>query len=156
MKKYLSLLFVFLFAIMIASCDKKMVFEKYKAIPPAGWHKDSLIIFNIPVFDTLQNHNLYIDIRNETTYKYSNLWLFIEIMQPNGKTMKDTFELVLAEPSGEWLGSGIGAIKTRQSILRRGVYFPVPGEYTVKIQQGMREDVLKGIHDVGFRVEKVN
>jgi gliding motility-associated lipoprotein GldH len=32
---------------------------------------------------------------------------------------------------------------------------PVSGKYTVKLRHGMREDVLKGIHDVGFRIEKV-
>jgi gliding motility-associated lipoprotein GldH len=36
------------------------------------------------------------------------------------------------------------------------VYFPVSGEFTVAIQQGMREEILEGIHDVGFRVEKTS
>lgn len=157
MKRYLPLFFVVIFAgLLFTSCNKNMVFEKYKAIPETGWHKDSVVVFNIPVEDTLQNHNLHINIRNETSYNYSNLWLFIEILQPDGEMLTDTFEVILADPSGEWLGEGIGGLKTREAIFRRNVKFPVPGEYTVKLQHGMRQDVLKGIHDVGFKVEKVN
>lgn len=156
MKRFLPLLFlVITIGLGFTSCDKTVVFDKYKAIPKAGWHKDSLVVFNIPIEDTLQNHNLLINIRNETSYKFSNLWLFIEIRQPDGQLLTDTFEIALADPSGKWLGEGIGGIKTRESIFRRNVQLPVSGEYSVKLQHGMRQELLEGIHDVGFRIEKV-
>lgn len=157
MKKIIQLFIVLIFiGTGFISCDKTLVYEKYKTIPEAGWHKDSLVVFNIPIEDTLQNHNLLINIRNETTYNYSNLWLFIEIEQPDGKMLKDTFEIALADPSGKWFGKGTTGLKTRETIFRRNVTLPASGEYTVKIQHGMRQEMLKGIHDVGFRIEKVN
>lgn len=140
----------------LSACDANRVFDQYKEIPESAWHKDSMVVFHIPVDDTLQNHNLLVQIRNETSYSFSNLWLFIEITQPDGKSVKDTFEVVLADPSGRWLGEGYGGLKTRQAIYRRDVYFPVSGEFTVAIRQGMREEILEGIHDVGFRVEKAS
>ena len=156
MKRTLPFLLLIIVAgLGFTSCDKTVVFDKYKAIPETGWHKDSLVVFNISVEDTLQNHNLLINIRNETSYNYSNLWLFIKILQPDDEMLTDTFEIVLADPSGKWLGKGIGGLKTRQAIFRRNVRLPVSGEYTVKLQHGMRQDVLNGIHDVGFRIEKV-
>jgi gliding motility-associated lipoprotein GldH len=81
--------------------------------------------------------------------------LFVEIEQPGGEVLRDTFEIVVADPSGRWLGKGFGGIKTLQTLYRRDVYFPVPGEYTISLQHGMREDVLTGIHDVGIRIEKI-
>lgn len=157
MKRVLPLLLLLIVAgLGFISCDKTVVFDKYKSIPESGWHKDSLVVFNIPIEDTLQNHNLLINVRNEKSYNFSNLWLFIEIIQPDGQIMKDTFEIALADPSGKWLGDGMGGLKTRETIFRRNVKLPVSGEYTVKLQHGMRENVLKGIHDVGFRIEKVN
>jgi gliding motility-associated lipoprotein GldH len=139
----------------MCSCDSTGVFDRYTEIPGSAWHKDSIVVFHIPIDDTLQNHNLLIQIRNETSYRFSNLWLFIEITQPGGETKKDSVEVVLADPSGRWLGKGYGGIKNRQAIYRRNVYFPKAGEFTVAIQHGMREEILEGIHDVGFRVEKV-
>jgi gliding motility-associated lipoprotein GldH len=155
--KKLIILFSF-FGIILAGftrCDSARVFDQYHKIPDTKWHKDSLVVFKIPVNDTLKNHNLFVQIRNETNYKYSNLWLFVEIEQPGGEVLRDTFEIVVAHPSGRWLGKGFGGIKTLQTLYRRDVFFPVSGEYTISLQHGMREDVLTGIHDVGIRVEKI-
>lgn len=150
---YFSLLIIA--AAAIFSCDSSRVFDSYHEIPKAEWHKDSLFVFNIPVTDTTQTHNLLIQVRNKTSYKYSNLWLFVEILQPGGEMMRDTFEIVLAEPSGRWLGEGFGGLKTLQAVYRRNIYFPVSGEYTISLQHGMRDEILSGIHDVGIRIEKV-
>lgn len=141
--------------IFVFACNKGAVFNEYKTIPRALWDKDSLVEFQIPVTDTLQNHDLYIDVRNDINYKYSNLWLFIEIIQPGDSTaVTDTFEITLADPTGKWLGHGFGGVKTNEILFKRNVYFPVAGNYDIQIKQGMRGKQLDGITDVGFRVEK--
>lgn len=140
---------------VLAACDANSVFDRYKPIKNGVWHKDSLVVFNIPVTDTLQNHNLYINVRNKVDYRYSNLWLFVRIEQPEGTAMRDTFEMVLADPSGKWLGKGMGGLKNRKAIYRSNVFFPRSGSYTISLQQGMRDEKLNGISDVGVRLEKV-
>jgi gliding motility-associated lipoprotein GldH len=143
------------FLIAIQACNKSGIFNEYKTIPQAVWNRDSLVQFQVPVADTLQRHNLFIGVRNDIEYKYSNLWLFVEIVQPGDTTaVKDTFEFTLADPSGKWLGSGFGGVKTNEVLFRNNVYFPVAGQYNVKIQHGMRGKLLEGITDIGFRVEK--
>ena len=155
MKRKLVHLIFFCAAITaFVSCDKNLVFEKNVAIPDDGWNKDSSIVFSIPVTDTLKNNDLYINVRNDIKYEYSNLWLFIEIDQPGNISATDTFEITLADPSGKWLGEGFGGIKTNQVIYKRNIYFPVSGEYKISIKQGMRENVLMGITDIGIRLEK--
>ena len=139
---------------LLFSCDRNRVFEAYEKLPQTGWDKDSPVVFNIDVTDTVQTQNLYINVRNDIKYKYSNLWLFVKIEQPGKIAVADTFEVILADPTGKWLGEGFGGIKTRQVIYKGGVYFPVSGEYKINIQHGMRENVLQGITDIGFRVEK--
>ena len=154
-KTGIQFLFFGLLLTLFFGCDKNRIFEEYKEISTEGWHKDSLMVFTIPVTDTLQNYNLYLNVRNNINFNYSNLWLFVEINQPGEIAVTDTFEVSLAAPSGEWLGEGFGGIKTRQVVYRSGVYFPITGDYIINIQQGMREELLEGITDVGFRVEKV-
>jgi gliding motility-associated lipoprotein GldH len=61
----------------IASCDRKKVFESYKELDEKGWNKDSIVVFNVPLADTIKNHNLYVNIRNKGTYAYSNIYLFM-------------------------------------------------------------------------------
>lgn len=156
MKKYFTCFFITLvIGAGFISCDKNRVFNKFRPIKNAEWNKDSMVVFNVPVADTVQKHRVLLSVRNEISYKYRNLWLFIEITQPNGNALKDSFDMVLADPSGEWLGKGIGGIKTRQALFRQNFCFPDSGHYIFSIQHGMREDVLKGIRDIGIRIEKV-
>lgn len=140
----------------LLSCDTNRVFDEYHPVFEESWHKDSVVVFDIPVTDTIQNYNLYLNLRNDINYAYSNLWMFVEIEQPNGAALKDTFEMVLADPSGKWLGEGFGGYKTREAIYRRNVFFPNSGNYKISIQQGMRDTELDGISDVGIKVETMN
>jgi gliding motility-associated lipoprotein GldH len=151
MMKCLGIVFLI---VLLWSCDQQRIFDDYTAIPQHSWHKDSIVDFNVPIHDTLDNHNFYINIRNDVEYPYSNLWLFIELTQPDGQFVRDTFEVALANQAGEWLGEGIGGLKTRNAIYRRNIYFPVSGTYNIKLQQGMRNEIVKGISDVGIRIEK--
>jgi len=139
----------------LCSCGNRYFFEDYRHVPESGWHKDSVIIFKIPADDTMNNFDMYLNVRNNVNYRYSNLWLFIEIVRPGGETVKDTFEIILADPSGRWLGEGFAGLKTRQAIYRRQFFFPVSGDYHIKVQHGMRQDLLKGINDVGIRISRI-
>jgi gliding motility-associated lipoprotein GldH len=155
MKKPGFLLFILIILVSLFACTKNSSFNEYKTIPKAVWNRDSLVIFQVPVTDTVQRYNLFLGVRNDINYKYSNLWLFVEIIQPGDTTaVKDTFEFTLADPTGKWLGSGFGGVKTNEVLFRSNVYFPVAGQYNVKIQHGMRGKLLEGITDIGFRVEK--
>lgn len=141
--------------IAATACNKGKVFSEYKTIPKAVWNRDSLVVFQVPVTDTVQRHNLFLNIRNDIEYKYSNLWLFVEIIQPGDSTaVIDTFEFTLADKTGKWLGHGFGGVKTNEMLFKRNVYFPVAGNYEILLQHGMRGKLLEGITDVGYRLEK--
>lgn len=151
--KYILLMFA---AILIfAACDRKSLTNEYKIISKNGWNKDSLLVFEVPVADTVKMHQVFVNVRNDIDYKYSNLWLFIGIIQP-GDTIPvtDTLEITLADPSGKWLGEGFGGMKTTETLYRKNVYFPKAGSYKIEVQHGMRGKILTGITDVGIRVEK--
>jgi len=154
-----SVLFLLL-VVLLASCDSNRVFDKYKSVPNK-WHKDSIINFKIHPPDTLNAYNLYINLRNNNNYKYSNLFLIVEMKFPHGKTLKDTLEYKMAKPNGEFLGTGFAEVKENKLWYKENVVFNESGEYIVKIQQAMRENGkangvvnLEGITDVGFRIEE--
>ena len=153
MRQFLSCSFILLLIVSLASCDRKRVFESYRELDEKGWHKDSVVVFNAQLTDTIKNHNLYVNIRNKGTYPYSNLWLFLTIQSPDGTSKTDTVEFTLAEPSGKWKGSGIGGLHDNQIPYKSSVYFPHKGEYVFSLKQGMRDNVLPGIRDIGVRIE---
>ncbi|APG60850.1 gliding motility lipoprotein GldH [Christiangramia salexigens] len=156
-----STVIVTLFVLLISlcsSCDKKRVFDEYK--PVKNWHKDSLVSFKIKEIDTSKIYDLFINIRNNNEYAYSNLFLITEIKFPEGKVISDTLEYEMTEPSGKWLGTGFGDVKENKLWYKKEVKFEEAGEYEVKIQHAMRKNSevdgiknLDGISHVGFRIE---
>lgn len=149
--------------ISIMSCDSKRVFDEYQSVSGA-WHKDKAIEFKLVPPDTTKTYNLFINLRNTEAYKFSNLYLIVELNYPNGKALKDTLSYAMARKDGTLLGTGFSDIKENK-LWYKGheapFVFEETGEYRVSIQQAMREngrvsgiDKLEGITDVGFRIEQ--
>jgi len=150
-----------IFVLGFISCDSSHVFDEYQTISSNSWHKDSIVEFNVISPDTTKNYNLFVNIRNTSQFKYSNLFLVVEMNFPNGKVITDTLEYVMTKPSGEFLGTGFSDIKENKLFYKEDFIFEESGDYKVNIQHAMRKngsirgiENLEGIVDVGFRVEK--
>lgn len=156
-----SVFFLFLGVLLMASCDKTRVYDDYRSIS-GEWHRDSLVEFKFEAPDTLKNYNLFINLRNNSDYDFSNIFLITELNFPNGKVISDTLQYEMAEPSGEWLGTGFGDVKESKLWYKENVKFNEAGEYLVTVQQAMRRrdsiegiQHLDGITEVGFRIEHI-
>jgi len=156
-----AVFFIFLGAFsVLTSCDKKRVYDEYQPIN-GSWEKDSTLVFQLEKLDSLKNYNLFINVRNNKDYKYSNLFLITEMRFPQGKVITDTLEYEMAAPDGKWLGTGFGDVKESKLWYKENVSFNEPGEYQIAIKQAMRKndqvdgiENLEGITHVGFRIEK--
>ncbi|HET8752936.1 MAG TPA: gliding motility lipoprotein GldH [Salinimicrobium sp.] len=155
-----KLLLLFACLLLMISCDKKRIFDEYQNLP-GKWHKDSVVTFNFQAPDTIRDYNLFINLRNNADYKYSNLFLITNMNFPNGKVISDTLEYDMAAPSGKWLGTGFGDLKENKLWYKENVRFSEVGGYTFEVEQAMRKSgetegiiELEGITEVGFRIEK--
>jgi gliding motility-associated lipoprotein GldH len=159
MRSNVLLLFLATFFVLV-SCDSNQVYDVYKSVPNT-WHKDSVVSFNVTPPDSTNAYNLFVNLRNTNDYKFNNLFLIVEMVFPHGKTITDTLEYRMADPSGKLLGTGLTDTKENKLWYKEQVIFEEVGDYTVKIQHAMRENgkvngvlELDGITDVGFRIEK--
>jgi len=139
---------------ILTACDRNKVFDSNYALPEKGWDKTLAVEFkDVLISDTISLHNFYVYVRNSDDYRYSNFYLFLITKLPTGKFTRDTIEIRLADLTGKWLGNGFGKIKDNQLLVRKAMRFPHSGKYDFLIEHAMREDVLKGIKNVGIRVE---
>ncbi|NCQ58774.1 MAG: gliding motility lipoprotein GldH, partial [Flavobacteriales bacterium] len=115
--------------VLVVSCDSKRVFDEYKTVPNV-WNKDSIMSFSIHPPDSIKPYNLFVNLRNTSQYKYSNIFLIVEMVFPHGKTIKDTLEYRMADPSGKFLGSGIMDVKENKLWYKENVIFNESGDYT--------------------------
>ena len=152
----------FLLALLVISCDKKRVFDEYKSVNNT-WHKDSILTFKLPKFEGSKKYNLYLNIRDNNDYPFNNLFLIVSLQQPDKKVLVDTLEYQMANPDGTLMGDGFTDIKESKLFYKENVDFKLKGDYKVRVQQAVRQtgnvagiDVLKGITEIGFRVESSN
>lgn len=140
----------------LSSCNEHVLMDENIAVAEEGWDSHQKATFEVNITDTLGLYSFYINIRQQETYRYSNLYIFLHTTFPNGTLTQDTIECVLARDDGEWLGKSSGSLITNQILLNPSLRFPIAGNYRFEIEQAMRENKLQGIEDIGIRIEKQN
>ncbi|MDR0348990.1 MAG: gliding motility lipoprotein GldH [Tannerella sp.] len=144
---------VFSVCLFLFSCTQTDFYNQYQVIDQK-WEKGKEFYFTFNIEDNTSLYNLSIETRNNNTYPYQNLWLFCTEEQPIGPIWRDTVECMLADDFGKWYGTGL-SIYHLSTPVRSNYKFPGKGQYTFSIRQGMRDNYLKGIEEIGLRIEKI-
>jgi gliding motility-associated lipoprotein GldH len=132
--------------------DPGAVIDNNTALPNKVWSYNNRIGYNFKIDDAGASYNFYVNLRVTGDYKYSNM--FVLITDPVKKSSSSRYELKLAQPDGQWLGTGSGNLYSFRIPFRRNYKFPVAGTYHIRIEQNMRDNPLHEVSDVGLRVEK--
>ncbi|MEQ1733379.1 MAG: gliding motility lipoprotein GldH [Bacteroidia bacterium] len=140
--------------VALTSCGNKQVYSQYNSINNHTWQVDSVANFAFTITDTVNKHNVLLGVRNGTEYSYSNIFLFVKTTFPNKKTINDTVEILLADTQGKWLGKTVNNLIDNQILYKRGILFPLKGNYTMSVQQGMRDAKLAQLFDVGVTINQ--
>lgn len=146
----------FFLLLITAACDKEKFFDQSVSIPNDAWPADQEVVFDVNIEDTVSAYRFFINVRNSTSYRYSNIYFFLTTEFPNGGMSQDTIECVLADKTGKWLGKGTGKYRDNRVFIRENIRFPLKGTYRISLNQAMREQKLKGISEAGIRLEKQN
>ena len=101
-----------------------LVYSDYQPIKEGKWRMDEGVDFQFSELDSTQTYNMFINIRNDDSFAFSNLFLITELEYPNGTTVKDTLEYRMADPSGQWLGKGLGSVKENKLWFKENIDFP--------------------------------
>jgi gliding motility-associated lipoprotein GldH len=91
--KFLVLLFV---TLLFFSCDEKQFFSEYKELD-GSWKKSDTLRFTFEQKDTVNPYHLFLNVRNNNDYPFSNMYLIVTIKEPGKKpTIKvDTLEYLM-------------------------------------------------------------
>ena len=149
MKKAVLLVVI---SVLLLSCQQGVVFTEFRSVGPSGWSADSVLVFAPVLVDSVATYDMQLTVRHTDRYAYQNLWMFVDVRQDSLVLRRDTIEVMLANERGEWLGGGVS--KYTLPLLYLEGELLKKGGYDILVQQGMREDILRGITDVGLKVIK--
>lgn len=151
---------VLVLGFLMFSCNDKTDFNQYKSIDNEGWKANNKVLFEFEVKDTISPKNLFINIRNNSNFEFSNLYLITELVFPNQSKVVDTLQYEMADASGKFLGAGFTEIKESKLFYKEKKAFPISGKYMFNVRHAMRKngevnpiEFLKGIQEVGFSIE---
>lgn len=152
MKVMLRIIVVFILFLSLSSCqnDNEKVVVKDVG---NSWKKNDSKSLDFDIKDSQGPKNLVFVIRNNNDYPYSNLRLIAKIEEGKKIISTDTLNYVLAKPNGEWIGTGFGDTKESLFQYKLNYKFPQNGNYSVKVVQAMRRNVLPGIEDIGIKIQ---
>jgi gliding motility-associated lipoprotein GldH len=145
----------FLLIINFTSCThENVVISEYVDIINSNFSYLDTISFEVAIDDTVSNHNVFLQLRTSTNYKWSNMFVFSDIDFPNGKTRTDTFQVFITDKTGHWMGNKSGLIVNFNHSLYSNIKFPVAGDYKFSFNQAMRDTVLKDVMSLGLKITK--
>jgi gliding motility-associated lipoprotein GldH len=152
-----SLLLLLSLVLFLGSCgrSRNIIFTDSAVMPGTTWNLSDKPDFRVNITDTALRTDVCFNIRTGSAYPFRNIWLFVTAVSPDGKTsISDTLQYDLADEKGKWYGKGFGDIHELKLPFRQNVYFPMKGSYHFILQHGMRTEMLKGVYDIGIRIEK--
>ena len=152
--KKITVVFAVISAFVMSSCSNRMMYDESVVIPEAKWDNKNIPYFDVNVEDTVSIYSFALNVRHIENYRYSNLYIFLHTTFPNGNVTHDTIECTLAYPDGSWVGKGSGSMRSGKILLNPNLRFPISGVYHFEMEQAMRDEVLKGIADIGISIEK--
>lgn len=145
---------IFIIGCSFVGCQYDVLYEKNIPVNTYQWNILDTLRYDIEIKDSLQKYDLSISIRHRDQYDYTNLYINIHTLLPNGTTKSELVSLPLCDESGNWLGKCSGDICFSRILLMKKIQFPITGKYRFYITQEMRQQDLKNILDVGMRLEK--
>lgn len=143
---------LFLLGFIFVACESPIIYDHYQKVEQSEWSKEKVFYFTFNIEDIEVPYNISLNIRNNNQYLYRNLWLLTTEERPLGALSRDTINCVLADEFGKWTGKGISIFHST-ILLRQAYSFPMKGQYTFGIRQGMRNEMLEGIEKIGLQIE---
>ncbi|MBC7425432.1 MAG: gliding motility lipoprotein GldH [Bacteroidia bacterium] len=151
MKNVIKLLFI---ALAFAGCNENRIFDAQVKISEKGWNYERVPEFKFNITDTKSYYNIFLNLRNSEDYQYENIYLLVHLRNPDGRVQTQLVNVSLADETGKSRGSGMGDVQTYQLPLLKSKAFDKQGEYTIALEQSMRDSSLKSVMDVGVMIKK--
>jgi gliding motility-associated lipoprotein GldH len=146
-----SLLFVVLVTFLF-SCDDASFYTKSYSFNNNTWERSVKPKFIVEIKDTKHLYDFIVTLRTSTSYKYNNLWIFLNTTPPNGLSVREPFEIKTCYPDGSWIGKKTGSIVEHTLIFKRRKV-PSRGKYKFILEQGITEKLIDEVVDISFEVK---
>jgi gliding motility-associated lipoprotein GldH len=145
------------FLLMLTSCsENNVVADQMTDIPDSKWNYFQIPGYPFQVDDAQIYYDFYLKLRIQKSYPYENLYLLSHIKGPDGKILTRRVNFTLTDETGKPLGRSSGNSVDYELPMFKDKKMPGIGQYTIAIEQNMRDSVVNGIESIGVKIKKGN
>ena len=96
---------LFLLLLILIGCGDNSIVNQSYEFDNETWQKKNRPQFSVDIKDTTKLYDFVFIIRTNTSYAYSNMWLYLHSKAPKGKPSKEALQVKIADESGRWIGN---------------------------------------------------
>lgn len=145
---------------LLTSCSDSDLVNPYEF--SNGWKNGEVVQFDFKGTETKKNQNLFLILRHNKNYSFSNIFLITEMKFENDSIKRDTLEYRLSEKNGKWLGKKRLSIVEHTLPFKKNLEILKDSTYSITITNSMRLinqvspiQNLENILDLGLLIESV-
>lgn len=150
-KTKLKILFAFAL-LLFASCSNDTLYDRSFAFDNHEWSQGYFPKFSVNIQDTSATYDVDFTLRTTTDYPFSNIWMNVSMIFPDGTKLRRPYELKITDQKG-WLGEKSGTLVSN-TLSFSNTKLPLKGAYTFVLEQATPETSVTEILDIGLRVAK--
>jgi gliding motility-associated lipoprotein GldH len=148
MTKILKLFSVVLVAsVLLSACSSNTLHSESIPIAGRAWKQGVKTEFKVPIKDTAQLYDVVLTVRTTSDYPYSNLWMYLTVDGPLGKSKRFPLEIITADVKGQWMGEKSGSTVAFSKVITHD-RFPKNGTYRFSFEQASTDKVLPEVMDL--------
>jgi gliding motility-associated lipoprotein GldH len=147
-------LLILLFSLCLFACDNDSFYTKSYTFKNNTWGRNVKPSFIVDIKDTSQLYDFIVTLRTTTSYKYNNLWIFLNTIPPNGSPVREPYEIKTCYPNGSWIGKKTGTIVEHTLIFNRRKV-PYKGKYRFSFEQGVTNKFIGDVLDISFEINQL-
>lgn len=149
-----NFLFIPALCVLLFSCGEQEFFEGNEPVAGSSWDRKDAKAFIVNIDDTVSYYDFFVDLRHNESYPYANIYLFMTVNLPGDKHAQDTIGYYMQDAERNWLGNHSGSLISHHVLVKQNRRFPRKGKYVFTLRNGMRDNPLNGITDVGITLKK--
>lgn len=136
-------------AILLLGCMGKITYHSCQPIANQIWHNNDTLYFQIDSLASYDNLSLQVELRTLEEYPYKNMTLIVEQSWTNWPKKTDIMTLQIDGNHKQY----INPIYINESVSKPIYINKASKKGMIKIYHYMKKQTLKGVNDVGIRIE---
>ena len=139
---------------MFQSCVNDVAYVEVKEIEGSVWPQNDTLVYSFDIGDTTRYYNIYLTMRIDNEYPYSNIYAGVNMRGPSGQDISELKGFEMADKKGKWKGKSYGGLISFEFPLYKQMQFHDSGTFKIHVLQYMRTENLAGVHDAGIKIVK--